>query len=56
VIAATRALHRTTTAARCATAGLEISYRCAIKFKKLDSWANGGNNRAKLVSFVGRTE
>jgi hypothetical protein len=49
-------LRRTTTATRCATAGLEISYRRAIKFKQLDPRANGGNNRAKLVSFVRRTE
>jgi anti-sigma factor RsiW len=56
VIAATRALRWTTTTTRCATSGFEISHRRAIKFKQLDPRADGGNNRAKLISLIGRTK
>jgi hypothetical protein len=49
-------LQRATTTARCATASFEISYRRAIKLKQFNPRANGGNNRAKLISLIGRTK
>ena len=56
VTAATRALRWATSTTRCATTGFKIGYRCAIKFKQLNTRPNGGNNGAKLIPLIWRTK